>query len=56
MLGQGAIGIACSWSRRGRDAGDLDPNLKGLDPGGSILGGRYLMTAELEEIADPIVC
>ncbi len=30
---------ACSWLRRSGDAGDLGPNLKGLGPGGSILGG-----------------
>ncbi len=37
---------ACSWLRRSGDAGDLGPNLKGLGPGGSILGGGHLMAAE----------
>jgi len=46
---------ACSWLRRSGDAGDLGPNLKGLGPGGSILGGRHLMTAEVEQVVDPVV-
>ena len=51
----GAIGTACSWLRRSGDAGDLGPSLEGLAPGGSILGGRHLMAAKVEEVADPIV-
>ncbi len=46
---------ACSWLRRSGDAGDLGPNLKGLGPGGSILGGGHLMAAEVEEVVDPVV-
>ncbi len=51
----GAIGTACSWLRRSGDAGDLGPSLEGLAPGGSILGGRHLMAAKVEEVADPVV-
>ena len=36
-------------------AGDLGPGLEGLGPGGSILGGREVITAEVEEIVDLIV-
>ncbi len=46
---------ACSWLRRSDAAGDLGPNLKGLGPGGSILGGGHLMAAEVEEVVDPVV-
>ena len=48
-------GTACSWLRRSGDAGDLGPSLEGLAPGGSILGGRHLMAAKVEEVADPVV-
>src|SRR5215207_8136112 len=49
-------------SRRGRPherlcpsshAGDLGPGLKGLSSGGSVLGGRAVIAAEVEEIVDP---
>ena len=40
----------CAWLRRSSDAGDLGPNLKGLD-----LGGWNLVTAEQEEVVDPIM-
>jgi len=46
---------ACSWLRRGSDAGDLGPNLKGLEAGGSILDGGHLMAAEVEKVADPVM-
>ncbi len=46
---------ACSWLRRSGDAGDLGPNLKGLGPCGSILGGRHLAAAEVEEVVDPVM-
>ncbi len=36
-------------------AGDLGPGLKGLGPGGSILVGREVIAAEVEEVADLIV-
>ena len=49
------IGTVCPWLRRSGDAGDLGPNLKGLGPGGSILGGGYLVAAEAEEVVDPIM-
>jgi hypothetical protein len=32
-------------------AGDLGPGLEGLGPGGSILGGRAVIAAEVEEAA-----
>ncbi len=51
-----AIRTACSEPRQSGDAGDLGPNLKGLDLGGSILDGWNLVAAELEEVADPAVC
>jgi len=35
--------------------GDLGPGLKGLGPGGSILGGWEVIAAEVEEIVDLIV-
>jgi len=50
-----ATRTACSWLRRGDDTGDLGPNLKDLAPGGSILGGWNLGTAEQEEVVDPVV-
>jgi hypothetical protein len=50
-----AIRRACSWLRCSGDAGDLGPNLHGLGPGGSILGGGHLVTAEQEEVVDPIM-
>src|SRR4051794_20530199 len=55
------------WSRQGRrgrpherlclsgHAGDRGPGLKGLGPGGSILGGGAVIAAKVEEIVDPIV-
>ncbi len=36
------IGTARSWLRRSGDAGDLGPDLKGLEPGGSMLDGWNL--------------
>src|SRR3954454_12031385 len=36
-------------------AGDRDPGLKGLGPGGSILGGREVIAAEVEEVGNLIV-
>jgi len=50
-----AMRTARSWLRRSGDAGDLGPNLEGLGPGGSILGGGHLMAAEVEEVVDPVV-
>ena len=46
---------ARSWLRRSGDAGDLGPNLKGLGPGGSILGGGEAMAAEGREVVDPVM-
>ena len=46
---------ACPWLRCSGDAGDLGPNLKGSGPGGSILGGWNLVSAEQEEVVDPVV-
>src|SRR4051812_25204474 len=37
------------------DAGDLCPGLEGLGSGGSILAGRAVIAAEVEEIVDPIM-
>jgi len=45
---------ARSWLRLGSDAGDLGPNLKGLDPGSSIRGGGHLMAVEQEEVVDAV--
>ena len=50
-----AMRTARSWLRRSGDAGDLGPKLGGLGPGGSILDGEYLVTAEAEEVVDPVV-
>lgn len=50
-----ATRTACPWLRRGGDAGHPGPNLKGLDPGNSILGGWNMVAAEVEEVADPVV-
>src|SRR4051794_16564772 len=36
-------------------AGDLDPSLKGLGPGGAILTGGAVIAAEVEEIVDPVM-
>jgi len=41
--------------RRSGDAGDLGPNLEGLNPDGSILGGGHLMAAEVEKVVDPVM-
>ncbi len=50
-----AIRTAWSWLRRSGDAGDLGPNLEGLGPRGSILGGKRLMAAKVEAAADSVV-
>ena len=36
-------------------AGDRGPDLKGLGPGGAILGGGAVIAAEMEEIVDPVM-
>src|SRR5215212_6154325 len=36
-------------------AGDRGPGLEGLGPGGSILGGREVIAAEVEQVVDLIV-
>src|SRR3954463_5949960 len=36
-------------------AGDLGPGLKGLGPGGSVLGGGAVIAAEMEQVADLVV-
>ncbi len=36
-------------------AGDLGPGLEGLGPGGSILGGRAVIAAEMAQVADLVV-
>ncbi len=50
-----AIRTLSPWLRPSGDAGDLGPNLKGLGPGSSILGGGHLMAAEVEEVVDPVM-
>ena len=40
---------------RGGHAGDRGPGLKGLGPGGSVLGGRAVIVAEVEESVDPVM-
>src|SRR5919107_5695858 len=35
--------------------GDLGPGLKGLGPGGAVLGGRAVIAAEVEQIVDLMV-
>jgi len=50
-----AIRAACSQLRRSGDAADLGPNLHGLGPGGSILGGGHSVAAEQEEVVDPVM-
>ncbi len=50
-----ATRTACPWLRRSGEAGDLGPNLEGLGPGGSILRGGHSVTAEVEEVVDPVV-
>jgi hypothetical protein len=47
--------VAYLQLRRSGDAGDLGPNLKGLGPGGSMLGGWKMVAAEQEEVVDPVV-
>ena len=54
-LRESAIRTACSWLRRGSDAGDLGPNLEGLGAVGSILGSGHLMAAKVEEGVDSVV-
>ena len=51
----GAMRTVCSWLRRGDAAGDLGPNLKSLDPCGSILDGWNVVAAEQEEVVDPTI-
>ena len=54
--------MACPWLRRSGNAGDLGPNLKGLDTGSSMLNGRHSVTvevtysvdSEIEHQGDPI--
>ena len=48
-------GRARRSSRRGSDAADLGPYVKGLCPEGSIPGGRNVAAAEMEEIVDLVV-
>ena len=36
-------------------ASDLGPGLEGLGPGGSILGGRAVIAAKVEQVVDLIV-
>ena len=40
---------------RSGDGSDLGLNLKGLGPGGSILGCWNVVAAEVEEVADPVM-
>jgi len=51
----GATRTVCPWLRRSGDVGDLGPDLKGLGPGGSILRGGHSVTAEVEEVVDPVM-
>src|SRR5215216_355808 len=58
------IGSGCDKAYEGRSheglcpsghAGDRGPGLKGLGPSGSVLGGRAVIAAEVEEIVDPVM-
>ena len=42
-------------SRHAGNAGHFGPGLEGAAPGGSILGGREAMAAEVEEVVDLVV-
>ena len=44
--------MARPWLRRCGNAGDLDPNLKGLGTGPSMLGGGHSVTPEMVYIFD----
>ncbi len=50
-----AIRVAYLQLCRSGDAADLGPNLKGLSPGDSILGGWNLVSAEQDEFVDPVM-
>ena len=47
--------MACLRLRPSGGAGDLGPNLTGLEAGGSILDSWNLVASEQEEVVDPIV-
>lgn len=44
----------CGLRRQWR-AGDLDPGLKSLGPGGTVFGGGAVVAVEMEEVGDRIV-
>jgi hypothetical protein len=50
---KGDLLVIAPTRRRGH-AGDLGPALKGLAPGGSMLGGWNVMAAEQEKVVDPV--
>ena len=52
MVGQGAIGMACSGLRR---RGGVSPNLEVSGPCGSILNGGHLVAAKPEQSVDPVM-
>ena len=49
-MGSGAPGSRCDG-----DAGDLGPRLEGLGQGSSILLGRDVSAAKMEEVVDPVM-
>ena len=48
------LGTRSAMPKR-QPSGDLGPGLEGLGPGGSILVGRDVIAAEVEEIVDPVM-
>src|SRR5215207_6082030 len=66
-LSEGTVNLISSGRDKGHEgrsherlcpsghAADLGPGLKGLGPGGSVLGGRAVIAAEVEEVVDPVV-
>ena len=48
-------GQAHGRSRHAGNAGHLGPGLEGAGSGGSILGGREVIAAEVEEVVDLVV-
>ena len=59
LIGSGRDKAHEGWSHErlypSRHAGDRGPGLKGLGPGGSVLGGRAVIAAEVEQVVDLIV-
>ena len=59
LIGPGHSRAHEGWSHEGLcpsgHAGDRGPGLEGLGPGGSILAGRAVIAAEVEQVVDLIV-